>query len=123
MERYLFIIFILFWTISVNAQDWERHHKFAKTYFGISNYVIPNLSAGKFLNSNGNIQQFNKNGFISPAINIGATHFWGYADFYVLYYNPLSCLGIVHFFCQEWYCQTLFDNLLIGSISYRVRFE
>jgi len=83
MSKYFYSIIIFFCSISVNAQDWEKRHKFAKTYFGISNYIAPNLGAGKFLNSNGNVQQFNKNGFLSPSINIGATHFWGYADFYV----------------------------------------
>ena len=72
-----------FFTAEVNAQDWERRHKFAKTYFGVSNYISPNLSNGTFLNSNGDIQQFTRNGFLSPAVNIGATHFWGFADFYV----------------------------------------
>lgn len=83
MKKYLFILIIAICTVNVNAQDWERRHKFAKTYFGVSNYISPNLSNGTFLNSNGDIQQFNRNGFLSPAINIGATHFWGYADFYV----------------------------------------
>lgn len=83
MKKYLFISIITVITVNVNAQDWERRHKFAKTYFGVSNYISPNLSNGTFLNSNGDIQQFTRNGFLSPAINIGATHFWGYADFYV----------------------------------------
>ena len=83
MKKYLFILIVAHCTVNVNAQDWERRHKFAKTYFGISNYTSPNLSNGTFLNSKGDIQQFSRNGFLSPAINIGATHFWGYADFYV----------------------------------------
>ena len=83
MKKYLFILIITVLSVNVNAQDWERRHKFAKTYLGVSNYISPNLSNGTFLNSNGDIQQFTRNGFLSPAINIGATHFWGYADFYV----------------------------------------
>lgn len=31
----------------------------------------------------GAVSEFNRSGFISPAVNIGATHFWGHADFYV----------------------------------------
>lgn len=79
----LTLVILLFYTISVKAQNWDKRHKFAKTYFGISSYITPNLSAGNFIDSNGSIQGFKKNGFISPAINIGATHFWGYADFYI----------------------------------------
>lgn len=83
MKKYLSILIVAICTVNVSAQDWERRHKFAKTYFGVSNYISPNLSNGTFLNSNTDVQQFDKNGFLSPAINIGATHFWGYADFYV----------------------------------------
>jgi outer membrane protein W len=83
MRKYLFILIITICTVNVNAQDWEKRHKFAKAYFGVSNYISTNLSNGIFLNSNGDIQQFKRNSFLLPSINIGATHFWGYADFYV----------------------------------------
>ncbi|MDE0470923.1 MAG: hypothetical protein OXH57_03195, partial [Ekhidna sp.] len=83
MKRYLSAIIILICTIYVHAQNWEKRHKFAKTYFGVSNYIVPRLSIGRFLDTNEDIQSFNRNGFLSPAINMGATHFWGYADFYV----------------------------------------
>ena len=67
----------------LNAQDWEKRHQFAKTYFGLSQYIVNNLSPGNYINEDGEVQAFNKNGFITPSINIGATHFWGHADFYV----------------------------------------
>ena len=56
---------------------------FAKTYFGTNNYCVFGLTEGIYIDSEGNLKSFTKNNFISPAINIGATHFWGYADFYV----------------------------------------
>ena len=31
----------------------------------------------------GVVSEFNRSGSISPAVHIGATHFWGHADFYV----------------------------------------
>lgn len=83
MKKILFILTIISSVLNLSAQDWDKRHKFAKTYFGISNYINPNLTKGTYLNSNGDINEFNKSGFLSPAINIGATHFWGYADFYV----------------------------------------
>ena len=83
MKKILFILTIISSVLNLSAQDWDKRHKFAKTYFGISNYISPNLTNGTYLNSNGDINEFNRSGFLSPAINIGATHFWGYADFYV----------------------------------------
>lgn len=82
--KHLLVLFLLSgFVLSINAQNWDRRHSFAKSYFGISNYVIPNLKPGSFLNEDDVIQQFKRNGFISPAINIGATHFWGYTDIYI----------------------------------------
>lgn len=83
MKKILFILTIISSVLNLSAQDWDKRHKFAKTYFGISNYISPNLTKVTYLNSNGDINEFNRSGFLSPAINIGATHFWGYADFYV----------------------------------------
>jgi len=83
MKKLLFILTIISSVLNLSAQDWDKRHQFAKTYFGISNYICPNLTKGTYLNSNGDINEFNRSGFLSPAINIGATHFWGYADFYV----------------------------------------
>lgn len=65
------------------TQDWEKRHQFAKSYFGVSNYIITSLSSGNYLTSSNQIATFEKSGFMSPAVNIGATHFWGHADFYV----------------------------------------
>ena len=72
----------LFSTVT-NAQDWEKRHAFAKTYFGSGAYYMPSLHPGTVIDANGNLQSFEKAAFMSPAVNIGATHFWGHADFYV----------------------------------------
>lgn len=66
-----------------NAQDWDKRHAFAKAYFGAGAYYMPTLNPGTILDLNGNVQSFEKASYLTPAINIGATHFWGHADFYV----------------------------------------
>ena len=83
MKSKLFASLALLCSFFLNAQDWEKRHQFAKTYFGISQYIVNNLTSGSYINENGTIERFDKNGFITPSINIGATHFWGHADFYV----------------------------------------
>jgi len=83
MKQFAQIIFLLLFALNLNAQDWEKRHRFAKSYFGVSNFIVPNLEHGNFVDANGDIKQFERSGFLSPAINIGATHFWGYADIYV----------------------------------------
>lgn len=77
------ILFLFFVISSAYTQDWEKRHQFAKSYFGVSNYIITSLSSGNYLTSSNQIATFEKSGFISPAVNIGATHFWGHADIYV----------------------------------------
>lgn len=66
-----------------NAQDWEKRHAFAKAYFGAGTYYMPTLNPGTVLGVDGNLQSFEKAAFMTPAVNIGAPHFWGHADFYV----------------------------------------
>ena len=83
MIKFNLLIIIILCSVSLEAQDWTKRHQFAKSYFGVSQYIVNNLSTGNYINENGEIQTFDKNGFITPSINIGATHFWGHADFYV----------------------------------------
>lgn len=45
-------------------------------------YGVPQMEDGSIL-FDGDTLGFVRIGFLSPAINIGATHFWGHADFYV----------------------------------------
>jgi len=65
------------------TQDNHKRYTFAKTYFGTDLYVVPGFGAGTLLEENKETSSFDRTGFITPAFNIGATHFWGYADFYV----------------------------------------
>ncbi len=65
------------------VQDWTKRHDFAKTYVGISNYFVPNDTQGYYLNQNGTASTFNREEYMATAIDIGATHFWGFADLYV----------------------------------------
>jgi len=83
IRLFIHLTLILFLSSHGLSQNWEKRHKFAKTYFGTNNYCVFGLTEGIYLDSEGNLKSFTKNNFISPAINIGATHFWGYADFYV----------------------------------------
>lgn len=70
-----------------NAQEWEKRHAFAKAYFGAGAYYVPSLQNGLTLNypltQVGGVSEFSRSPFYTPTINIGATHFWGHADFYV----------------------------------------
>ena len=49
-------------------------------YYGLNMIGVPSMGQGI---AAGAVSEFNRSGFISPAVNIGATHFWGHADFYV----------------------------------------
>lgn len=69
--------------IQVNAQDIPKRFAFAKTYFGIDFNYVPNYGESQFLNGLGQEESFERSAYISPSINIGATHFWGYADIYI----------------------------------------
>ena len=81
MKRFhLSVLCALFFSLSLSAQDWERRHAFAKSYYGLSVIGVPSMGQGI---AAGAVSEFNRSGFISPAVNIGATHFWGHADFYV----------------------------------------
>lgn len=83
MKQILSIVIPLICAINVFGQDWDKRHKFAKAYFGVSTHTVLGMRNGSFLNSSGAIQSFERSGFLSPAINVGSTHFWGYADFFV----------------------------------------
>ncbi|MEM1122570.1 MAG: hypothetical protein AAGJ18_19155, partial [Bacteroidota bacterium] len=76
---------VLFFHPSLFAQeeDFERRFSFAKSYFGIDFDYLPSFSGGQFLHSDGNAQPFDYPSRLVPRINLGGTHFWGHADFYV----------------------------------------
>ena len=64
------------------AQDWDRRHAFAKSYYGLSLIGAPAMAEGLLVDEDV-VMPFGRSAFLSPAVNIGATHFWGHADFYV----------------------------------------
>ena len=65
-----------------HAQDWDRRHAFAKSYYGLSLIGVPAMGEGLLVDEDV-VMPFGRSAFFSPAVNIGATHFWGHADFYV----------------------------------------
>ena len=65
------------------SQDWSHRHAFAKSYWGLSLHGVPAMEDGLFEAEGESVQIFDRSSFVSPAVNIGATHFWGHADFYV----------------------------------------
>ena len=65
------------------SQDWSHRHAFAKSYWGLSLHGVPAMEDGLFEAEGESVQIFDRSAFVSPAVNIGATHFWGHADFYV----------------------------------------
>ena len=84
MKKILTII-LTFLVLEGMAQDFDlkRRYSFAKSYFGVDFNYFYNLQQTSFLNGQNQIQELDRNNFISPAINFGATHFWGHADFFV----------------------------------------
>ncbi|MDZ4667619.1 MAG: hypothetical protein SGJ00_07025 [bacterium] len=84
MKKILAII-LTFLALEGMAQDVDlkRRYSFAKSYFGADISYFHNLQESSFLNEQNQLQVLNRNNFITPAINIGATHFWGHADFFV----------------------------------------
>jgi len=84
MKKTLTII-LTFLVLEGMAQDLDlkRRYSFAKSYFGVDLSYFFNLQQTSFLNGQNQIQALDRNNFITPAINFGATHFWGHADFFV----------------------------------------
>lgn len=85
MKRYFIVIFFLMAWLPASAQHLasENRFSFGKAYFGTEVMVFPSVGSSPYLNETGVQDVFNRSAFFIPAINIGATHFWGYADFFV----------------------------------------
>lgn len=83
-KTWLTLVFAPFVLLSAHAQetDWPHRHAFAKSYYGLGWSAVPAMADGVLTSPTGTIG-FGRSGFFSPAVNIGATHFWGHADFYV----------------------------------------
>jgi len=83
LKHSIFVLLLLCIHLQSNAQDISRQHSFAKSYFGLDFIATPSYGESAFLNENGATETFTRNAFLTPAVNIGATHFWGHADLYV----------------------------------------
>ncbi|MEM6319602.1 MAG: hypothetical protein AAF960_18155 [Bacteroidota bacterium] len=64
-------------------QDFKRRFSFAKSYFGMDFDYLPSYGTGQTLDADGGVQPFDYQSRLVPRINLGGTHFWGHADFYV----------------------------------------
>ncbi|MEM1122034.1 MAG: hypothetical protein AAGJ18_16405, partial [Bacteroidota bacterium] len=82
---FLLFVFLLFINFSLDAQEeaFNRRFTFAKSYFGVDFDYLPGFSGGQFLDADGVAQSFDYQSRLVPRINLGGTHFWGHADFYV----------------------------------------
>ena len=65
-----------------HAQDWDHRRTFAKSYCGLSLIGAPAMGEGLLVDEDV-VKLFGRSAFVSPAVNVGATHFWGHANFYV----------------------------------------
>ncbi len=83
MQKFIYTIIFLSLTMNLSAQGKSKRYSFAKSYFGVDALYTPSYGVSSFLDDEGNLNQFERSAYITPSINIGATHFWGYADFYV----------------------------------------
>lgn len=79
----LFLLMSLVGNSFAQNLNLKKRYSFAKTYVGLDVNYLPNLPNSFFLNDLGTISPFERASFLTPAINIGATHFWGHADFFV----------------------------------------
>lgn len=83
------LAFVLFLGLVANiglSQDIDNEltrYKFAKTYYGVDFNFTPSFSDGLALDESGALTNFQRNAFLTPALNLGATHFWGHTDFYI----------------------------------------
>ena len=74
--------YCLVWQVLL-GQAANRRYTFAQSYFGVNALAIPDPPLGRVLEADGTSRGYERHAFITPAINIGGTHFWGHADFYV----------------------------------------
>lgn len=80
---HLLLPVMLLFGISLQAQEHKHRYAFAKAYFGLDFNFVPAYGPSTFLDAAGQERSFTRKGFAVPAVNVGATHFWGHADFYV----------------------------------------
>lgn len=81
----VFALILTLWVLDGIGQelDLKKRYSFAKSYFGADLNYFYNLQTSSFLNGQNEVQSFERNNLIIPALNFGATHFWGHADFFI----------------------------------------
>ncbi|MEM0991711.1 MAG: hypothetical protein AAGI49_01680 [Bacteroidota bacterium] len=85
-NSFLLLVFgtLLFGTTTAqNSNKDAKRYQFAKMYYGLDLNFTPNLIDGIALGGDEQIIRFDRHPVLTPALNLGATHFWGYADFYI----------------------------------------
>ena len=82
MTRFVLLLVGSLTAFVAKSQDWVHRHAFAKSYYGLSLIGAPAMAEGLLVDEDV-VMSFERSAFLSPAVNIGATHFWGHADFYV----------------------------------------
>ncbi len=85
MKQILTLSFLFCVSLSGYAQeiDFKKRYSFAKSYIGIDFNYFSNLQNSSFIDNQDQIQILQRSNFLTPSINIGGTHFWGHADFFV----------------------------------------
>ncbi len=63
--------------------DLNKRYSFARSYFGLDLNYFGNLGESAFLDGQRQLQPLTRSNFVTPALNMGGTHFWGHADFFV----------------------------------------
>ncbi|HRG57851.1 MAG TPA: hypothetical protein PK323_02780 [Bacteroidia bacterium] len=74
--------------LPLNAQPYieggKTRHRFAQLNLGVDQrYFNGKYTQSSFINSNGNIENFELQNLNETRIIIGGTHFWGHADFFI----------------------------------------
>ncbi len=85
MNRFIILCISLIFSFKGFSQteNLVKRYTFARSYFGVDVQVFPFSEKGYFLDESESVQSYDRSGFVIPSINIGATHFWGHADFFI----------------------------------------
>jgi hypothetical protein len=99
----------------LSGQDAEKRFSFAKSYVGIDLNYIPDFGTSSYMEDRGNIREFERSSILSPAINFGATHFWGHADFFISI--PLRSIKLEEDEVENQLSQRVFTGLRIYPLK------
>ena len=83
MKLLIVPLFLIVFFGEIIGQNEHKRFSFAKMYMGLDVVHTPSFGSSSYLDPNNILEDFTRNSFSTPSVNIGATHFWGYADIYV----------------------------------------